>query len=78
MYDLILENGELIDPSQGIHEVGSVAIQDGRIAAIRKEIQKAEAKEVFNMKGKIITPGLITCTAIPLPGSHFLEFRRMK
>jgi dihydroorotase len=71
MFDSILKDGELIDPSQGIHGIGSVAIQDGKIAAIGKEIPKAEAKKVFDMKGKIVTPGLIDLHCHPVAGFTF-------
>jgi len=68
MYDIILKNGEIIDPSQGIHLVGSVAIQDGKIAVVGKDIGETEAKKVFDMKGKIIVPGLIDIHCHPVNG----------
>lgn len=68
MYEILLKNGEIIDPSQGIHSVGSVAIQDGKIAAVGKDIGENEAKKVFDMKGKIIVPGLIDIHCHPADG----------
>jgi dihydroorotase len=59
MYDLLLKDGEIVDPSQGMHATGSVAIQDGRIAAVGANIPTEEAKTVFDLRGKIISPGLI-------------------
>lgn len=68
MYDLLLKNGEVIDPSQGIHTTSSVAIENGKIAAVGKDILEAEAKKVFDMKGKIIAPGLIDIHCHPSAG----------
>lgn len=71
MYDLLLKGGEIIDPSQGIHTVGSVAIQDGKIAAVMKgnvSEPKAKAKKIFNVEGKIIAPGLIDMHCHPAAG----------
>ncbi len=59
MYDIILKRGELVDPSQGIHKEGSLAIQGGKIALVGEDIPEDEGKKVLNIKGKIVTPGLI-------------------
>ena len=68
MYDILLKNGRVIDPSQGIHAVTSVAIKDGKIAALKEDISEIEAKTVFNMKGTIVTPGLIDVHCHPSAG----------
>ena len=34
MYDVLLKGGEVVDPSQGLHTAGSLAIQDEKIALI--------------------------------------------
>ena len=59
MYDLLLKDGEIIDPSQRMHAIGSVAIQGGRIAAVGGNIPVEAAKIVLDLRGKIISPGLI-------------------
>ena len=33
---LLLKNGRIIDPSQGIDKIGDLLIEDGRIAGIGK------------------------------------------
>ena len=71
MYDLILENGEIIDPAQKMHTVGSLAIENGKIAAQGKEIVK-EAKKIVDLKGKIISPGLIDVHCHAVAGFSFL------
>ena len=67
LFDILLEDGEIIDPGQGIHFVGSVAIKNGRIAAVGKEIL-GKAKKVIPLRGKMITPGLIDMHCHPSLG----------
>ncbi len=58
-YDLLLKGGHVIDPANGIDEVRDVAIQQGKIAAVAKDIPAAEARKVVDVKGYYVTPGLI-------------------
>lgn len=58
-YDLLLKQGRVIDPSQAMDQVCDVAIVDGRIAAIEKHLDSKIAKQVLDVSGKLITPGLI-------------------
>ena len=59
MYDLLIKGGTVVDPSQGIHSVNDVAIEDGKIARVAPDIDAAEAAQVVEVKGKVVTPGLI-------------------
>ena len=59
MYDLIVKGGTVVDPSQNLHGVNDVAIEDGKIARIASKIPAGEAKRVVEVKGKVVTPGLI-------------------
>jgi len=70
MVEILLKGGLVIDPSQGIHKKGSVAIQDGKIAAVGED--PSEAEKVFDMEGKIITPGLIDIHCHPAAGFSWL------
>src|ERR687887_2478040 len=58
-YDVLLSGGRVIDPAQGIDGAFDVAIQDGCVAAVRAEIPKDSAKEVLDVTGKLVLPGLI-------------------
>ena len=58
-YDLLIKNGNIIDPSQNINKVSDLAIKDGKIADIQDVIDYKLAKEVIDAKGKIVSPGLI-------------------
>ena len=59
MYDLIVKGGTVVDPSQNLHGINDVAIEDGKIALIGPDISADEAKRVVEVKGKVVTPGLI-------------------
>ena len=59
MYDLLVKGGTVVDPSQGIHGVNDVAIEDGKIARIAPNISADEAGRVVEVKGKVVIPGLI-------------------
>jgi dihydroorotase len=58
-YDLLIRGGRVVDPFQNLFDDRDVAIAGGRIAQIGVGIPEAEARQVLNAKGKIITPGLI-------------------
>ena len=59
MYDLLIKGGTVMDPAQGINGVCDVAIQDGKIARVAPDIASADAEQVVEVPGKIVTPGLI-------------------
>ena len=59
MYDLLIKGGTVVDPSQGIHGVNDVAIEGGKIARVAADIDASDAAQVVEVKGKVVTPGLI-------------------
>ena len=58
-YDLLIAGGRVIDPGQKLSAVRDVAILHGRVARIAENIPRAQARNVFDAKDKIVTPGLI-------------------
>lgn len=58
-YDLLLKNGRVIDARNGIDAVRDVAIKDGRIAALGTGLAPGDAIRAIDVKGLIVTPGLI-------------------
>jgi dihydroorotase len=58
-YNIVIKGGRVIDPKNGVNEIMDIAIQDGKIASIAKNINAAGAIQVVNAKGFIVTPGLI-------------------
>ncbi|WP_131196099.1 amidohydrolase/deacetylase family metallohydrolase [Lichenihabitans psoromatis] len=57
-FDLVLRNGRVIDPSQGIDRVVDVGFADGKVAAVADRLDSAGAT-VRDVTGRIVTPGLI-------------------
>jgi dihydroorotase len=56
-YDWVIRNGRVIDPSQRLDRVMDVAIRDGKIAALGRNLHGAG--ESIDATGQIVVPGLI-------------------
>jgi dihydroorotase len=59
VYDLILQGGHVICPASGIDGVMDVAVADGKIAQVAKSVIPSSAKNVVDVRGKIVLPGMI-------------------
>jgi dihydroorotase len=59
MYDLIIRGGTVIDPANGVHGLNDVAVEAGKIARVSPNIPAEEGRRVLDVKGKMVTPGLI-------------------
>jgi dihydroorotase len=62
-YDLLLQGGEVVDPGSGLRGVMDVGILGGRIVAVAKALDAAEARKTIGVKGRYLTPGLVDCHA---------------
>jgi dihydroorotase len=69
-YDLLLKGGHVIDPKNQISEVRDVAIRDGVLAAVVRDIPAAQARKVVDVAGLYVTPGLIDLHAHVFAGSE--------
>ena len=58
-FDLLLDDGHVVDGRNGIDAVRDIAIRDGRIAAVAEQITPSRAARVINAKGLYVTPGLV-------------------
>src|SRR5260370_19051615 len=58
-FDLLLRGGRVIDPASGIDGLKDVAIRNGKIAAVQSDILPTSAKDVVDVSGDIVLPGLI-------------------
>jgi dihydroorotase len=58
-YDLILKGGRVIDPSQSIDGINDVAFANGKVAAVGKDLKASPSADVRDVKGYIVSPGLI-------------------
>src|SRR5260221_5147154 len=59
MYDLLIAGGRVIDPSQRLSAERDVAILHGKIARVDANIPPNQARQVYDARGKLVTPGLI-------------------
>ena len=58
-YAIVIKEGHVIDPKNNINAVMDIAIQDGKIALVAKNIDARQSKQVVNAKGLYVVPGLI-------------------
>jgi len=58
-YDVVIANGEVLDPSQKLRGKRDIGIKHGQIAAIETSIPAARAVQRIDVAGKLVTPGLV-------------------
>ncbi|MBR0440508.1 MAG: amidohydrolase, partial [Firmicutes bacterium] len=59
MYDLLIKNGRVIDPVNGVDGIKDIAIEDRRIVRVEEDIPAFSASEVLDVCGKTVIPGLV-------------------
>ena len=57
--DLLLKGGHVIDPKNKIDAQMDVAVTDGKIFQVGKDIPAKNAKKVIDVQGLYVTPGII-------------------
>ncbi len=58
-YDLVLAGGRVVDPASGRDQVADVGIADGEIALVAPELEPHPSAQVIDLRGTVVTPGLI-------------------
>ena len=60
-HSILIKNGRVVDPGQGIDSELDILIVDGKISELSKRITKAMPRdcEAYDARGMIVTPGLI-------------------
>lgn len=58
-YDIVIKGGHVIDVKNSIDKVMDVAVKDGKIAKVAKNINTNQGRQVVDAKGLYVTPGLI-------------------
>jgi dihydroorotase len=58
-FDLLLRGARVIDPASGVDGIWDIAVRGGKIAAVQADIMPASAREVIDVRGQIVLPGLI-------------------
>ena len=60
MESLLIQRGRVVDPASGIDHEMDVLLRDGRVAAVAPPGKlRGQAKQTLNVRGAIVTPGLI-------------------
>jgi dihydroorotase len=75
-YDIVIKGGHVIDPKNNVDAVMDVAIRDGKIMQLAKNIDAKQATQVVNANGMYVTPGLIDLHAHVFFGTepdHYLS-----
>lgn len=57
--NVLIENGRVIDPSQGLDQETSLLIENGRVAALGERLSGSPAVERIDAAGCIVAPGFI-------------------
>jgi hypothetical protein len=58
-YDLLVNGGKVVDPSQNLDDLRDVAFHQSKIAAVERDIPRARARQELDARGRIVTLGLI-------------------
>jgi predicted amidohydrolase len=58
-YTLLLKNGRIIDPANGVDAFADLGIRDGKIVDSGNPLEASEALQVVDLKGRWIIPGVI-------------------
>jgi dihydroorotase len=69
-YSLLIKGGHVIDAKNKINEVMDVAIQNGKIAAVAKNIDAGLSAQLVDATGMYVTPGLVDLHAHVFAGTE--------
>ena len=58
-FDLVIKNGDVLDPSQSLRGKRDIGIRYGIVEAVEPEIPATRALRLLDASGKLVTPGLV-------------------
>lgn len=58
-YDILIQGGEVVDPSQSLRGVRDVAVAGGKIVAVAEGLESEQALHTIDARGQLVVPGLI-------------------
>jgi dihydroorotase len=59
MYDLLVRGGTVLDPASGLHAPRDIGVTGGLIADIGEHLEASPATRILDVRGNLVTPGLI-------------------
>src|SRR5580704_1945690 len=74
-YDLLLTDGEVLDPAAGLKGRMDVGIAGGKIVAVGPDLPASEARQTLSAKGRLVTPGLVDVHAHVFVNAHDMGHR---
>lgn len=69
-YDLLIQHGEVIDPSAGLKGQLDVGVSGGKIVEVAPGLAAKEAHRTISARGLLVTPGLIDIHAHVFVNAH--------
>jgi N-acyl-D-glutamate deacylase len=74
-YDVVINNGRVIDPETMLNEVLNVGVKDGKITAITKKV--IQGRQTIDAAGHVVAPGFIDPHShnVPTPFGQKLALR---
>jgi dihydroorotase len=71
---LLIRNGRVVDPAQGLDQGMDVLIEDGHVAAISEKLEAPAKSRVLDATGLVVAPGFIDLHAhLREPGFEYKE-----
>ena len=58
-YDLLIKNGQVVDPLNKVNKITDVSIAGGKIVKVADDQDPGEAREVIDAVGLLVTPGIV-------------------
>jgi len=58
-HDLILAGGRVVDPASGTNMICDVAVRDGAVSGIGRNMPVASGREIIDVSGQLVLPGMI-------------------
>ena len=72
--DLLIRNGRVVDPANGLDASGDVLIQAGRVARVGPRLEAPAGTETIDVEGRVIAPGFIDIHVhLREPGQEYKE-----
>ncbi|MDD4877346.1 MAG: hypothetical protein PHQ86_09555, partial [Dehalococcoidales bacterium] len=59
MYDVLIKNGRVIDPSQNMDDSLDIGITGNKISVVAQDIAPQQSQQVIDASNKIVTAGII-------------------
>jgi dihydroorotase len=69
-YDLLLTDGEVLDPAGGLKGRMDIGIAGGKIVEVGANLPQNQARRTISAKGRIVTPGLVDIHAHVFVNAH--------